>query len=164
MGQYRQWLQRREIDQLLRAQLKTFVKELARVDEQISLLANNTLQVDNVIIQTLLKEFQVEASSVFVSDVPVQASLTPLSAAYLLPTDMQTFLETHDPIAPETKKTRRLPNIMHSSYGMSSDGSTSPVDQQSARVDQVVERWFERRTRFAQGTSSNQEEQKESML
>lgn len=56
MGQYRLWLQYREIDQLLHAQLKTLVKELTRVDEQIGLLASNTLQVDNVIIQALLRE------------------------------------------------------------------------------------------------------------
>src|SRR2546430_15425477 len=87
MGQYRLWLHHREIDQLIQAQLKTLVKELARVDEQISLLANNTLQVDNVIIQALLKEFQVEISSVPVPGVPVQAPLTSLSGENLLPID-----------------------------------------------------------------------------
>src|SRR5262245_36906001 len=44
MGQYRLWLQHREIDQLLRMQLKTQEKELARVDDQINLLTNKTLQ------------------------------------------------------------------------------------------------------------------------
>ena len=73
MGQYQLWLQHREIDQLLHAQLKALVKELAQVDEQISLLANNTLQVDNVIIQALLKDLQGGASSVPVPAVPVQA-------------------------------------------------------------------------------------------
>src|ERR1700736_6293141 len=62
MGQYQLWLQHREIDQLLRAQLKTLVNELAQVDERMRILANSTLQVDNVIVQALLQGFQVEAS------------------------------------------------------------------------------------------------------
>ncbi len=216
MGQYQLWLQHREIDQLLHAQLKALVKELARVDEQISLLANSTLQVDNVIIQALLKEFQIEATSV--SGVPVQAifpqlqsspigDVTPadavdvqdqhppdsvsaalftwgylpnfvsqgiqdstrqtalsepvpptsLSAENLLPTDMQTFVEAHSPTVPETKN-------IYPSHSIPSDSLASPVDQQSTRVNQVVERWFERRTRFTQGTGRSQEEQKEGML
>src|SRR5438034_1275854 len=79
MGQYRLWLQYREIDQLLHAQLKTLVKELTQVDEQINLLASNTLQVDNVIIQALLKELQV--SLVPVPDVPVQAISSPIRSS-----------------------------------------------------------------------------------
>jgi len=221
MGQYRLWLHHREIDQLLHAQLKTLVKELARVDEQISLLTYITLQVDNVIIQALLKEFQVEASPVppvqaissqaqsspisdvaladavdvqdqhppdsvssalftwghlpnFVSqdiqDSTRQTALsepmppTPLSIENLLPADMQTSVEAHNLTAPETKNTHCLPNSIRPPHSMRSDSPASSVDQQSIRVNQGVERWFERRTRFTQGTDRNQEEQKEGML
>jgi len=236
MGQYRLWLQHREIDQLLRAQLKTLVNELARVDEQISLLANPTSQGDNVIIGALLKEFQLELSSVPVPDVPVQAissspvgdlslidtvdlqkqplgdlSLvdtadlqeqplgsvssalftwgrlpkftspgmqnstrdtassqpvppTPLSAENLLPADIQTFVAVHGPAALRIKSPHRLSDIISSSHEIPNDGSISPMDQQSVRVNQGVERWFERRTHFPRESSGDQEEQKESML
>ncbi len=223
MGQYRLWLQYREIDQLLHAQLKTLVKELTRVDEQIGLLASNTLQVDNVIIQALLRELQVEVFLVPVSGVPVQAISPPvqssptsellladaadrqgqqlpdpvssalfmwgnlpnfvsqemqdstrqtalsesvpptsLSAENLLPADIQTFVETCGPAAPQTKSSWSFPDLIRPSHSIPGDSPSSPVDQQSIRVNQVVERWFERRTHFAHG-DRNLEEQKESM-
>jgi hypothetical protein len=216
MGQYRLWLQHREIDQLLRAQLKTLVNELARVDEQISLLANPTSQGDNVIIRALLKECQLEPSPVPVPDVPIQAisspvgdlSLidsvdlqeqtpgsvssalftwghlpkfaspgmqnltrdtalsqpvppTPLSAENLLPTDIQTFVAAHGPAALRTNPPRRLSDIICSSHEIPNDSSISPMDQQSVRINQGVERWFERRTHFPQESSGDQEEQEE---
>jgi len=134
MGQYRLWLQHREIDQLLHAQLKTLVKELTQVDEQIGLLASNTLQVDNVIIQTLLKELQVEVSLVPVSGVPVQAISPPIQSSPIgeLP----------------------LPDLIRPSHSIPGDSPSSPVDQQSIRVNQVVRRWFERRTHFAHETNT----------
>jgi hypothetical protein len=224
MGQYRLWLQYREIDQLLHAQLKTLVKELTQVDEQIDLLASTTLPVDNVIIQALLKELQVEVSLVPVPDVPAQAIFppiqssptselsladavdrqgqqlpdpvssalfmwgnlpnfvsldmqdstrqtdvlepvppTPLSAENLLPADIQTFVETYGPAAPQAKSSWRLPGLLRPSHSTPADSPASPVDQQSIRVNQVVKRWFERRTHFGHGASRNLEEQKESM-
>ena len=223
MGQYRLWLQYREIDQLLHAQLKTLVKELTQVDEQIDLLASTTLPVDNVIIQALLKELQVEVSLVPVPDVPAQAIFPPiqssptselpladavdrqgqrlpdpvssalfmwgnlpnfvsldmqdstrqidlsepvpptsLSAENLLPADIQTFVETYGPAAPQPKSSWRLPDLLRPSHSTPADSPASPVDQQSIRVNQVVKRWFERRTHFAHG-GRNVEEQKESM-
>ena len=143
MGQYRLWLQYREIDQLLHAQLKTLVKELTRVDEQIGLLASNTLQVDNVIIQALLRELQVEVFLVPVSGVPVQAISPPVQSS---PTSELL-----------------LPDLIRPSHSIPGDSPSSPIDQQSIRVNQVVERWFERRTHFAH-RDSNLEEQKESMV
>ena len=143
MGQYRLWLQYREIDQLLHAQLKTLVKELTQVDEQIDLLASTTLPVDNVIIQALLKELQVEVSLVPVPDVPVQAISSPIQSS---PTSELPLLD-----------------LLRPSDSTPGDSPASPVDQQSIRVNQVVKRWFERRTHFAHGASRNLEEQKESM-
>jgi len=218
MGQYRLWLQHREIDQLLRAQLKALVNELAQIDEQIRLLANSTVQVDNVIIQALLKEFLVERSSIPVPDAPVQAisspavdltlvdtvdledqkqstgssalftwggfpsfallnmqnptkgttlsehvPISPLSTENLLPPDIQKFVAAYSP-APQMKNTRKLTDITSPAHQVASDGPASPVDQQSIRVNQGIERWFERRTHILQGSGSNQEEQNEGIL
>lgn len=219
MGQYRLWLQHREIDQLLRAQLKTLVNELAQVDEQIRLLASSTIEVDNVIIQALLKEFEVGKSSVPVPDASIQAILspavdltlvntadlqeqkqpsgssvpftwghlpsftsrtmqnsatettlsqrvppTPLSTENLLPSDIQKFVAAYSPAAPQMKTTRKLTDITSPAHQVAGNGPASPVDQQSIRVNQGVERWFERRIHILQGSGSNQEEQKEGIL
>lgn len=221
MGQYRLWLQYREIDQLLSAQLKTLVNDLAQIDEQIRLLANSTVQVDNMIIQALLKEVQVDSSFVPIPAMPVQAiaspavdltlvdtvdlqdqgqpsassaifswgrlpnsasleldmqnptretalspsaSWTPLSTENLFSPDIESFVATYSSTPSQTKITRRFPDVISPTDEISSNGSSCPVDQQSIRINQGVERWFKRRTHFPQGSSSNQEKQKESML
>jgi hypothetical protein len=89
---------------------------------------------------------------------------TPLSAENLLPTDIQTFVAIHGPAALRTNPLRRLSDIICSSHEIPNGSSISPMDQQSVRVNQGVERWFERRTHFPQESSADQEEQKESML
>ncbi len=54
MGQYRQWLHYREVDQQLRAQQELLTQEVKRLQEQINLSETPLLNTGNAIIQALI--------------------------------------------------------------------------------------------------------------
>lgn len=55
MGQYRQWLHYREIDQLLRSQLAISEHELEQLQVQVEVLGKHIFSSENEIFQALLK-------------------------------------------------------------------------------------------------------------
>lgn len=56
MGQYRQWVHYREIDQQLHTQLAQLEQELADLQQQAALLKQDLPSLENTIIQALLKQ------------------------------------------------------------------------------------------------------------
>src|SRR5581483_2042248 len=56
MGQYRQWLHYREVDQLLRAQLEALEQQLAQFQGQAHLLEHDRPSPENAILQALVAQ------------------------------------------------------------------------------------------------------------
>ncbi|HLZ59944.1 MAG TPA: hypothetical protein VKR06_23595 [Ktedonosporobacter sp.] len=56
MGQYRQWLHLREVDQKLHTQLAILEQDLAQLQEQAHLLLADDYATDNIIIQALARQ------------------------------------------------------------------------------------------------------------
>lgn len=61
MGQYRQWLHTREVDQQLKARLEALEEELKQIYNQADLLAATTSCTDNKIIQILARSQKTDA-------------------------------------------------------------------------------------------------------
>ncbi|GAC1357621.1 MAG: hypothetical protein NVS2B12_02010 [Ktedonobacteraceae bacterium] len=55
MGQYRQWLQHRGIDQLLRSQLAVSKHELEQLQAQVEMLGKQVFPADNAIFRALIQ-------------------------------------------------------------------------------------------------------------
>ena len=62
MGQYKQWLRYREIDQLLRSQLAVSEHELEQLQAQVEILGKQNFSLENAIFQALIKPQQDEWS------------------------------------------------------------------------------------------------------
>ena len=62
MGQYKEWLHYREIDQLLRSQLAVSEHELAQLQAQVEILGKQNFSAHNAIFQALIKPQQDEWS------------------------------------------------------------------------------------------------------
>jgi hypothetical protein len=216
MGQYRQWLHYREVDQRLHAQLETLEQELTQLHEQARLLQELDYHTDNTIIQALstyqkngeslknstaapdvhdsideqsgilVEDFIIEdvsSSTTAVEFIPetvspalfgwsrlpnfdtqrmrepviVASTLTSLPPTpppeiNLLPEDMAAFMDAHS----QTSSQRSLPWwIPDTSSSSPTDG---PVDQQSLRTDQRVQRWLERWRRVDKDAQMAQED------
>lgn len=186
MGQYRQWLFYRDIDQQLTNQIQAFEQELAILQAEIRHLENDTTYSDNIILQTLIgiqqtrpganrpsmpittaadkKTAEQPAGSVSpalfawgqLPNFDTQDMQNPIvnattqnpvpnpaaSPDNLLPNDISSFVEGHSQTDPQLKvpwwlrNTRKTPE--------QAPQNTSPIDQQSNRTNQLVERWFER--------------------
>lgn len=98
MGQYRQWLFYREIDQQLNAQIQAFEADLATLQTEIKVLAQDTSYSENSILQTLLGVSPAETTS---------------STSDILPQKTE-LAETNAPIAtvsPALFAWSRLPNF-----------------------------------------------------
>ncbi len=211
MGQYRQWLHHREIDQLLRAQLVTLEHELAQLNERINAIEQETeLSADNAIFQALFQQQQATRQAVGTTGEDERSSTTgvqetegttpgqtgiagkagtvspalfawgslpnfdsqdmphPLRAVPtpsplppsprpeedLLPSDMAAFVDIHSQTAPQLKLPWWLRSSLRAAERSQAENANTdpggPVDLQSSRTNQLVQRWFERRRRFAQ--------------
>lgn len=80
-----------------------------------------------------------------------QSPATPMpshSEFDLLPPDMHTFFQTHSQTAPQMKLPWWLRNntlVPHpQNSGLAEQRATGPIDQQSIRTNQLVQRWLER--------------------
>ncbi|GCE27766.1 hypothetical protein KDA_32500 [Dictyobacter alpinus] len=186
MGQYRQWLFYRNIDQQLTQQIQTFEQELAILQAEIRHLENDTTYSENSILQTLIgvqhirpdihqaperampapKQKAAEQSGGSVSPALFAWSQLPnfdaqemqkpivnattqspvphanTSSDDLLPGDLNAFVEAHSQTDPQLKVPWWLRNTRKPAE--KNPQSTSPIDQQSIRTNQLVERWFER--------------------
>ena len=216
MGQYRQWLHHREVDQHLHEQLETLEQELAQLQEQARLLKEIDYNTENTIIQALATPQRVgetagstidtsdvhdsvdEQSGILVEDfliedvpsdatavefvpetvspalfgwsrlpnfdtrqmrepVIVAGTLTPLPPTpppeiNLLPEDMIAFMHKHGQTSPQ----RPLPWWIRDTFYPSP--TSGPVDQQSLRTNQLVQRWLERWRRLDKDTQMAQED------
>lgn len=97
-------------------------------------------------------------------DAPTHSPLPPLAASEgnLLPTDIGAFVDdAHSQTDPQLKVPWWLRNA-HTYKTIGKDApSTSPVDQQSNRTNQLVERWFERWGERTKNSAPKQEGQAE---
>lgn len=127
MGQYRQWLHYREVDQLLGAQLETFEKELAQLQDQLHLLDDPPI-ANNALIQALTRQCTDSLTPSF--------STAPHSEPTLLPEDMATVSDE----SAQTQPPLMLPWWFH--HAPASGGQDNDqLDQQSLRTDISVQRW-----------------------
>ncbi|GHO83053.1 hypothetical protein [Dictyobacter formicarum] len=202
MGQYREWLFYREIDQQLTTQIQAFEQELAQIQAEIGQLEHKTSYTDNIILQALIGIQQAQRANSQQSasnatgkgqkaagtvspalfawsqlpkfdgrdiqpsddDTPPNSPLPPLTASTgnLLPTDISAFVDAHSQTDPQLKVPWWLRSA-HANKMIEKDapGSTSPVDQQSTRTNQLVERWFERWGERTKNSAPKQEGQAE---
>ncbi len=228
MGQYRQWLHYREINQLLNAQIITLEKELVKLNERIDAVAQETsLTADNAILQVLIQQQQ-ETQPTTILNAPTEKKgtapspdehvpsapspetknaatgpdervgsvspalfawsrlpnfgsqdllQTPLHAVPApypipstlqpdedsLPEDMTAFVNSYGRTAPQLELPRWLRAITNAQTDADTQntGPSGPIDVQSNRTNQLVQRWFERRERFAQIIQERREQNKE---
>lgn len=197
MGQYREWLFYREIDQQLTTQIQALEQELAQVQAQVGRLEHGKRYAENIIIQALIgiQQAQQVHSQGSASDPATRPatqgqqavsptlfawnqlpqldnrdvqpvnnnasrgapSSPPAAEGSLLPTNISAFMDAHSQTDPQLKVPWWLRNA-HAYKEISSDApGTSPVDQQSTRTNQLVERWFERWGERTKNSASQQE-------
>lgn len=198
MGQYREWLSYREIDQQLTTQIQAFEQELAQIQAEIGRLEQNKRYAENIIIQALIGIQQAQqahsqetASTAAARSAmqgqqaaspalfawnqlpqldnrdaqPADSNVSPIgplphpaaSEGSLLPTNISAFMDAHNETDPQLKVPWWLRNA-HAYKEISSDTpGTSPVDQQSTRTNQLVERWFERWGERTKNSAAKQE-------
>ncbi|GLV59392.1 hypothetical protein KDH_62190 [Dictyobacter sp. S3.2.2.5] len=198
MGQYREWLFYREIDQQLTAQIQASEQELAHVQMEIEHLERDTRYADNIIIQALIglqqaQQIHSQGAAAEAAAVgqrasspalfawnqlpqldnrdaqPVDDNVTlprPLPAptgsdSSLTPTSSSGFMDANSLTDPQLKVPWWLRNAhAHKEIPTGAPG-TSPVDQQSTRTNQLVERWFERWGERTRDSAPKQEGQGE---
>lgn len=226
MGQYRQWLYHREVDQLLQTQLATLRQQATQLQEQIRPLEQDSPHRDNTLLQALtaycqasyplaafsasadpyaemlaaaeipvlpdtpdtldepdiqysISDISIEAETIFPhigepemspdlstdtvspalfawsrlphfisQQIPPDPQTPPASKSTasdpdqnLLPEDLPAFVDGHAHTIPRID----IPWWLRSNMLYSGDTpASSPVDQQSARTNRLVQRWFER--------------------
>ena len=152
MGQYQQWLHDREIERQLHAQIENMKKELRQLQAQTQQLAQYRSEhfpdeSSNLILQALATHFHEPP-------LPLNQSLPaiPRSDMSLLPEDMPAFFDQHTPTEPQIE----LPHWFRSFTGNAS--TNGPVDLESLRNNRLVQRWFERWHKQAQGSTHKREE------
>lgn len=212
MGQYRLWLQHREVDQDLRTQQAAYEQELTEIDEHIARIEQTTMHTSNALLTALMQQIHGQKQSISerVDETYIQTnyngrihsvvegqiyhvpspsiygqSSTSVSPALLAWSQLPNF-DTHEihiseehslpenalPILPDVTDhllpsdlnsvleqdlqkdgQRSLPwwlrNIMKSAQEEQEPQKTAPIDPQSMRTNQRVERWFARRNKLA---------------
>jgi hypothetical protein len=130
MGQYRQWLHYREVDQLLRAQLETFEKELAQLQDQLQFLEDAPL-ANNRLMQALTRQL--------VNSPTTPSPTFPDSEPTQLPEDMAALFEENTQTEPQVT----LPWWFREALA-SARQDNGQLDRQSLRTNVSVQRWRER--------------------
>jgi hypothetical protein len=87
MGQYRQWLQYRAVDQQLRTQLEQLEQELVHLQEQADHLSASASSTENAIIQALVRRHGEVHQSPASLPLPL-ASLSPFSSLGMIQQDV----------------------------------------------------------------------------
>ncbi|MBA2676908.1 MAG: hypothetical protein H0U76_00700 [Ktedonobacteraceae bacterium] len=215
MGQYRQWLHYRDIDQLLRSQLAISEHELEQLQAQVEVLEKHVFSWRNEIFQALIEPERNDTQSyqeelaiqpdkqviegvegleeeLVIEDVDEEdlATISPALLAWsqlpnfdtqmlqeqesdssdqtldtsppqadeqLLPTDINAFIHEHYLTNPEINVPWWLQNIVSSHNEEFQE--PQPIDRQSERADQLVERWFERWGKQPTKTKRSREDQ-----
>jgi hypothetical protein len=168
MGQYKQWLHYREIDQHLHNQLTQLTAELATLQNQAQLLEADLSLSENIVISSLLAQL-VPPEPAQIPEVDQQSPVdqqellpepvltsVPHAELDLLPEDIATPIDEMTPTAPLQSMPWWFRNIPPSS----SEQEGPFIDQQSLRTDRHVERWLERWGR-SEGASRQEEDRTE---
>ena len=97
--------------------------------------------------------------SKIVAPPPIAIPPPPHSEFDLLPKDMSAFFHQHasEPLSPTPPPT--LPWWLHNGERPPSQHGSSPIDQQSIRTNQLVQRWLERWRKTSSDTPGSQEDQ-----
>lgn len=152
MGQYQQWLLAQEIDRRLKAEVETLETELLYLKDRIAILEQAAPQTENVILRALQAYLrgQVGVESgwsglpspetprlPFGQQVPY-ASL-PSSQMGPAPKDMRAFFDqreqTHSTLPPPWLQLNRAAETGGTAHG---------VDAETRRLNENIQRWFER--------------------
>ena len=157
MGQYQEWLRAQEVGKRLKGELETLEGQILYLKERITTLEQAVPETENVIAQALLAYWKnqsrhLETAEASESAAPSQAApgmeaprqLSAGPAPYLsgvyppqrnVPRDMLAFFE----------EARNInPNFSFSRGNEGPENEAPPVDAETRRLNENIQRWFER--------------------
>ncbi len=157
MGQYRQWLHSREVDQRLKARLEILEQELDQLHKQADLLAKTTSCTDNKIIQTLARQQTVEVLLTDAQHIlsehttpvsqPIEESITGVSPALFAWSNLPNFDSQGVPTPnSQTNISTPLRATPHLEMNLLPKDMGAFVDEHTQAVPQVKLPWWLRKT------------------
>lgn len=187
MGQYQQWLFAQEIDRRLRAEIETLDTELLYLQDRITILEQSVPATENVILRALLASLPDKTSPEqqpgdTIQEQESNASLASLVWSKLprletprvqgeeavpyrpgryireeMPTDMLAFFDKRSQTDPQLsawlQRERRK--------AAAPDEGEHVVDEETRRLNENIQRWFERWHREVTGNTRSEEVENE---
>jgi hypothetical protein len=182
MGQYQQWLFAQEIDRRLKMEIETLETELLYLQDRITILEQTVPETENTILQALLvylqshesQQRQGQEESASTQAQPDWRGLPRLEtppaqiegAAPYVPGlhsrtemvgDMLAFFDKHGQADPQLSIW--LQN--ERKRAMRASGDEHVVDEETRRLNESIQRWFERWHRQISGVTQSEELQSE---